>query len=147
MTVTFRKEFLDFLELLNLLVSLQNHWERRQFTKLLVILQSHWVSKLTVTYTLYYCGGKALDKDYSEIIDNFVTSFGIVHEKFGTTYTNKIHIIQDHLKYYLKKTNQGLGYHTDQLVESMHQHTNKKFQNQITMYLKRPIFWHTWRKT
>ena len=36
----------------------------------------------------------------------------------------RLHIIQDHLKYYLKETNQGLDYHTDQLVESMHQHTN-----------------------
>ena len=37
--------------------------------------------------------------NYSDTIDKFVTSFGNVHEKFDTTYTNKIHIIQDHLKY------------------------------------------------
>ena len=68
-----------------------------------------------------------LNMHYSDIIDKFVTSFENVHEKFGTTYTNKIHIIQDYLNYYLKKNNQGLGYHTDQLVESMHQDTNKIF--------------------
>ena len=27
------------------------------------------------------------------------------------------------------ETNEGLGYHTDQLVESMHQHANKKISN------------------
>ena len=46
--------------------------------------------------------------------------------------------MQDHLKYYLKETNQGLGYHTDQLVESMHQHTNKIF-SQSNYHVKDPF--------
>ena len=68
--------------------------------------------------------GKELDDDYEHLINNFVSSFDIVHKEFKVLYTNKVHIIESHLKEYLDTTKEGLGKHSDQLVEQMHQEVN-----------------------
>ena len=64
--------------------------------------------------------GVKLDPNYDNLIDNFMTSFEVIHKEFGVSYTNKVHIIESHLKYYFKTTNKSLGYYSDQLVEAMH---------------------------
>ena len=61
-----------------------------------------------------------------QVIDNFIASFSILHKTFGVSNSNKIHIIQSHLKDYLHKTKKGLGVHSDQLVEQMHQEVDRR---------------------
>ena len=73
------------------------------------------------------CSGKSLDPDYENIIDKFVSSYKQLNKSFGVSYINKFHIIESHLKYYFDSTKKPLGAYTDQLVESMHQHTEKIF--------------------
>ena len=54
--------------------------------------------------------------------------YKVLHEEFGVSYTNKFHIIESHLKYYLDTTKEGLGKNSDQVIESMHKHVNNLFQ-------------------
>ena len=64
--------------------------------------------------------GVVLAENYKELIQNFMSSFEVLHEEFGLSYTNKIHIIEAHLEYYFDNTRKSLSYYTDQLIESMH---------------------------
>ena len=73
--------------------------------------------------------GKTLDPDYDNIIDNFVSSYRIIHSMFGANFTNKFHIIESHLKTYFNTTKKSLGYYTDQLIEAMHQHAESVFSD------------------
>ena len=73
--------------------------------------------------------GVILDPNYKELIQNFLQSFEDLHEKFNVSYTNKIHIIESHLEYYLDSTKKSLGYYSDQLIEAMHAEADKILNN------------------
>ena len=73
--------------------------------------------------------GVVLDKNYKELIENFLNSFQILHEKFNVSYSNKIHIIESHLEYYLDTTKKALGFYSDQLIEAMHSEADKILNN------------------
>ena len=80
----------------------------------------------TMMRTLDKAGsGKILNPNYSSIITNFCSSYQDLHKKFGVPLTPKFHIIQGYLKYYFDETNKSLGYYTNQLVEAMHQYTDR----------------------
>ena len=53
----------------------------------------------------------------------------MLHQNFNLSYTNKIHIIEDHLEFYLDETNKSLGYYSDQLIEAMHAEADKILNN------------------
>ena len=69
--------------------------------------------------------GVVLAKNYKELIEKFLNSFQVLHEKFNVSYTNKIHIIESHLEYYLDNTKKSLGFYSDQLIEAMHSEADK----------------------
>ena len=73
--------------------------------------------------------GRTLDENYESFIDNFVSAYHNLHDKWGLSLTPKFHIIEAHLKFYFRVTGKSLGFYTDQLVESMHQWVNKRFTN------------------
>ena len=54
------------------------------------------------------------------------TSIHILNEKFNLTLTPKFHIIESHLKFYFQRTGKSLGFYTDQVVEAMHQFTDRR---------------------
>ena len=58
-------------------------------------------------------------------IENFRRDFLTLHQKFGISITNKIHIIIDHVEDYISKSGKGLGNITDQTVEALHSALNK----------------------
>ena len=73
--------------------------------------------------------GKVLDPNYSVLIDNFCASVHILHEDFALSFTPKFHIVEKHLKLYFQQTGKSLGFYTDQLVEAMHQYTDRRITN------------------
>ena len=63
------------------------------------------------------------------IVVSVMSHFLVLHETFSVSITNKVHIIQSHLKDYLTITKKGLGVHSDQLIEQMHQEVDKTLHN------------------
>ena len=59
-------------------------------------------------------------------IENFRNDFLTLHEKFGISITNKVHIIIDHVEDYISESGKGLGRVTDQTVEALHSALNKR---------------------
>ena len=53
----------------------------------------------------------------------------ILNELFKVSYTNKIHIIIDHVPEYIREKKLSLGQTSDQVIEASHQFVNKRFQN------------------
>ena len=56
-------------------------------------------------------------------------TFQVLHETFNVSYTNKIHIIESHLEFYLDTTKKVLGFYSDQLIEAMHSEADKILTN------------------
>ena len=63
------------------------------------------------------------------VIQEFAVNMAILHEVFKVSYTNKTHIIIDHVPEYIRENKLSLGQTSDQLIESCHQYVNKRFQN------------------
>ena len=64
-----------------------------------------------------------------QVIKEFAQNMNILHENFSLSYTNKIHIIIDHVPEYLRENKLSLGQTSDQLIEASHQFVNKRFTN------------------
>ena len=61
-----------------------------------------------------------LNPDYNLIIFEFMIQWDNLHHLYGLSYTNKIHIIQDHLSEQLEKRDRGLKDVSDEHVEAVH---------------------------
>ena len=68
----------------------------------------------------------SLKVNFRFAIENFRRDFLTLHQKFGISITNKIHIIIDHVEDYISKSGKGLGRITDQTVEALHSALNKR---------------------
>ena len=62
-----------------------------------------------------------LNDNFQKIINDFAESGEKVHDKYGTTIPNKVHIITHHLPAVLKKTKKTLKGLSDQTMENVHQ--------------------------
>ena len=71
------------------------------------------------------CGTKPKD-NWEETIDVLSEAWSDLHAKHTISITNKIHIIQSHVKDYISLTGKGLGKVCDQIVESCHSALNKR---------------------
>ena len=69
---------------------------------------------------------RKLALNYEELIDKYCSSVHILNDQFKMSFTPKFHIIESHLKFYFQKTGKSLGFYTDQLIEAMHQHVDKR---------------------
>ena len=67
----------------------------------------------------------SLKVNFRFAIENFRRDFLTLHQKFGISITNKIHIIIDHVEDYISKSGKGLGRIIDQTVEALHSALNK----------------------
>ena len=59
-------------------------------------------------------------------MNDFEDSWNQLHDKYGTTIPNKVHIITHHLPAVLKKTKKTLKGLSDQTMESVHQCFNSR---------------------
>ena len=75
------------------------------------------------------CCVKQLEMDVLLVIKEFAVNMAILHEVFKVSYTNKTHIIIDHVPEYIRENKLSLGQTSDQLIEACHQYVNKRFQN------------------
>ena len=75
------------------------------------------------------CCGGVLKEGYQQAILNFTDNWMILHEEFGVSITNKVHIIISHFQDYFDLTGKALGETTDQLTEACHQYVNKKLED------------------
>ena len=75
------------------------------------------------------CCGKKLKPNSIEVIKEFEKNMDILNEVFKVSYTNKIHIIIDHVPDYIREKKLSLGQTSDQVIEASHQFVNKRFQN------------------
>ena len=67
-----------------------------------------------------------LDPNYEEVIDIFVKEWNLLHKLCGMSKTLKIHIIEHHVKDYIRMAGLPLGKRTDQTTEAAHQYLNKR---------------------
>ena len=58
--------------------------------------------------------------------ENWTALCAINVGKQKTILTPKFHIIESHLKFYFQRTGKSLGFYTDQVVEAMHQFTDRR---------------------
>ena len=70
--------------------------------------------------------GTTLDPNYEEVIDSFVYEWNLLTKHCGISKTLKIHIIEHHVKDYIRMTGLPLGKRTDQTTEAAHQYLNKR---------------------
>ena len=75
------------------------------------------------------CCGKKLEQDALLVIKEFEVNMFILHEVFNVSYTNKCHIIIDHVPDYIRENKLSLGQTSDQVIESSHQYVNRRFNN------------------
>ena len=77
----------------------------------------------------HLCNSETLNYNYKEVIENFSDSWLKLKENHGTTITNKVHIIMEHLGEYFYRSGSTLKYASDQVVESSHQEFSKRMDS------------------
>ena len=70
--------------------------------------------------------GRKMAENYESLIDKYCSLIHLLNAKFNLSLTPKFHIIESHFKFYFRSTGKSLGFYTDQLVEAMHQYTDKR---------------------
>lgn len=82
-----------------------------------------------VRFTIYgnslsYCSPRPAPY-YKNVVKNFEEKTVNLRKKCNVTIPNKWHYVIEHVPEYVDKKNISLGRTSDQLIESVHQHTNK----------------------
>ena len=77
----------------------------------------------------FFCCGKKLKPNALKVIKEFENNMDILNDLFKVSYTNKVHIIIDHVPEYIREKKLSLGQTSDQVIEASHQFVNKRFQN------------------
>ena len=83
------------------------------------------------------CNADHLPHNYVNVIDNFITAWFKLTEKFAVSTTPKIHIILHHLCDYFNEMNVTLKLVTDELVEHMHKFVEKRMS--VSGYIVKDI--------
>ena len=77
----------------------------------------------------HLCNIETLNYNYKEVTENFGDSWLKLKENYGSTITNKEHIIREHLGEYFYRSGSTLKYARDQVVESSHQEFSKQMDS------------------
>ena len=75
------------------------------------------------------CFGPILDEDYQTAIDNFENSWNTIYIDFGIWFTNKAHVIIDHIPQAIARTGRSLYLSSEQVVEATHAQFDKFWKN------------------
>ena len=61
-----------------------------------------------------------LKPNYKNTLDDFYMQSHNLLAKYKLSLTNKIHIINDHFDFYIKRNNKSIGFYSEEGIESAH---------------------------
>jgi hypothetical protein len=107
--------------------------------KILDYLSGYKDVLISLRYLHIVCNTELLTHNYSEVLDQFSSSWFKLKEKCNISTTPKIHIILDHLEDYFDETQLSLLQTSDEIIKNMHHVVHKRLMRGYNVkYLSNP---------